>query len=299
MWTRSPGPRSERPRRPPPGGPQGSARPGPRLRPRPARRAPGPTYHAHVDAVDASLSLEPARSTGSCPSWRPVQPAPGLSSTRGSRSDPTRPPRRRESRRRSRTFECFPTWCQVRSDRSYDRVVHLGVGWGRQAAFGGEFGQGGQVDALQPPGWCLFLHRSPATSSLVSSLMTAVRYSPCGTAYQPWHQYVISRPQPLAQAPCPQRCSAPRSARSPSPPAVSGGAPEDRLPLRAGQWLGAAASSWMRGWFSSAHRTVFGGRPSRVSSWSVTPRYPPPPISRVRVFRCAAVCGYSARLLST
>ena len=53
----------------------------------------------------------------------------------------------------------------------------------------------------------------------------------------------------------------------------------------------AAASFWMRGWFSSAHRTVFGGRPSRVSSWSVTPSYRPPPISRVRVFRCSAMCG--------
>lgn len=51
----------------------------------------------------------------------------------------------------------------------------------------------------------------------------------------------------------------------------------------------------MRGWFSSAHRTVFGGRPRRVSSWSGVPRYPPPPISRVSVLRCSAVCGIAAR----
>ncbi len=45
----------------------------------------------------------------------------------------------------------------------------------------------------------------------------------------------------------------------------------------------AAAGFRMRGWFSSAHRTLFGGCPRRVSSWSVVPRYPPPPISRVGV----------------
>ena len=61
----------------------------------------------------------------------------------------------------------------------------------------------------------------------------------------------------------------------------------------------AAATFRMRGLFSSAHRTVFGRRPSRVSSWSVTTSYRPPATSRVRVFRCSATCGFSARALST
>lgn len=61
----------------------------------------------------------------------------------------------------------------------------------------------------------------------------------------------------------------------------------------------AATSFWMRGWFSRAHRTVFAGRPSRVSSSSVMPPYPPRPMIRVRVFRCSAMCGYADMWAST